>query len=528
MPDATALVTGPSGIEWVGPDAVAAGYQDQVDEVVELGGALVTPVFVDAHVHCTATGLALSGLDLSGARSLRQALDAVAAFVGRSVVSPAVPASTVVFGQGWDESGWPEGRAPTQAEVDRAAGGARVYLGRADGHSAVVSSALLAAAGGLAGAAGCRADGLLTQQAHHVVRDAARAAVGPEQVRAAQRVALAQAASVGVGAVHECGGPVIGGEADFVSLLELAAAEPGVEVYGYWGELGGARRARELGAVGAGGDLFCDGSLGSRTAFLREPYLDDPRTRGARYLDAGQIAEHLVECTRAGMVAGFHAIGDGALDEVVEGFSRAVEVTGLAALASVGHRVEHVEMAETEHLMALARYGVTASVQPAFDAVWGGPAGMYARRLGRERAGRMNPFADLAAAGVVLAFGSDSPVTPLDPWGAVAAAVGHREPAHRLSARAAFTAHTRGGWRALGAAGRGRLGSGRLVVGEPASYAVWEAGELVVRASDERVRVWSTDPRSGVPGLPDVVAGQAPRCLRTVVRGRVVFSAGLG
>jgi predicted amidohydrolase YtcJ len=134
----------------------------------------------------------------------------------------------------------------------------------------------------------------------------------------------------------------------------------------------------------------------------------------------------------------------------------------------------------------------------------------------------MNPFAAMVRAGVPLAFGSDAPVTPLDPWGTVRAAAFHRTPGHRVSVRAAFTAHTRGGWRALG-----RDDAGVLVPGAPASYAVWAPTDLVVQASDERVANWSTDPRSGVPGLPDLTPGSpVPDCLATVVRGRTAHLAG--
>jgi predicted amidohydrolase YtcJ len=131
----------------------------------------------------------------------------------------------------------------------------------------------------------------------------------------------------------------------------------------------------------------------------------------------------------------------------------------------------------------------------------------------------------MTAAGVVLAFGSDSPVIPLGPWDAVRAAVFHRTPASRMTARAAFAAHTRGGWRALNPAATGvpQDETGVLVPGAPATYAVWEAGDLVVQAPDQRVAAWSTDERAGVPGLPDLTPGlDLPRCLRTAVRGRPI------
>jgi len=125
----------------------------------------------------------------------------------------------------------------------------------------------------------------------------------------------------------------------------------------------------------------------------------------------------------------------------------------------------------------------------------------------------------------VLAFGSDSPVIPLGPWEAVRAAAFHQTQVSRMTARAAFTAHTRGGWRALlpGTPGVPGDETGVLTPGSPATYAVWQASDLVVQAPDGRVAAWSTDERSGVPGLPDLTPGvDLPRCLRTAVRGRVV------
>ena len=239
------------------------------------------------------------------------------------------------------------------------------------------------------------------------------------------------------------------------------------------------------------------------------------------YHPADAVAAHLVDATRAGLQAGFHAIGDRALTVLLlEALPSAAQVVGVPALRAARHRVEHAEVLDEALIAGLARYGVVASVQPAFDARWGGRTGMYAERLGADRAARLNPYAALAGAGVALALGSDSPVTGLDPWGTLRAAVGHRTPGSGLSARAAFAAHTRGGWRAAG-----DDATGDLVPGAPATFAVWEVpGELVVQTPDDRVAGWSTDPRAGVAGLPDLDAPD-PRCLRTVVSGAPVFEA---
>jgi predicted amidohydrolase YtcJ len=436
-----------------------------------------------------------------------------------------------LLGSGWDETRWPEGRAPTAAELDRASYGGVVYLARTDAHSAVASSALLASVPGIAGLDGYSADGRLTKAAHHAARAVARSAVGAAQRAELQRIALRHAASHGIAAVHEMAGPEISSAEDLAGLLALVAAgsqeEPYPEVFGYWGELRGAAAAAELGAIGAGGDLFCDGSIGSHTAGMLQPYIDladlpaGDANRGYLRYDTAELAEHLIECTEAGLQGGFHAIGDAATDQVVAAMRLAAERLG-PRLSTAGHRIEHAEL--ITDVPALAGTGLIASVQPAFDASWGGEHGMYAQRLGVERARRLNPLAALAAAGAPLAFGADSPVTPVDPWGAVRAAVHPSNPAHALSPRAALTAHTRGGWRAARADSDG---SGVLAPGSPASYAVFAAGPLGVDAADQRLSQWSTDERAGVPGLPDLALGlDLPRCLRTVVRGREIFDSG--
>jgi len=150
----------------------------------------------------------------------------------------------------------------------------------------------------------------------------------------------------------------------------------------------------------------------------------------------------------------------------------------------------------------MARLGVVASVQPAFDRLWGGEEGMYAQRLGVERALALNPFAAMLRAGVVLALGSDSPVTPVDPWGSVLSAATHHTAGSRLDVASAFDAHTRGGWQAAH-----RDAEGVLTAGAPATFAVWRASGV--------------DPSTR---LPDLQHG-LPVCAATVVRGVTVHDA---
>ena len=492
-PAATALLVAGETVAWIG-DADGARRRP-ADRAVDLDGALVTPAFVDAHVHATSTGIALQGLDLSQTRSLADCLAQVEAFGRRA-------RGGVVLGHGWDETTWPEHRAPTRQELDRASYGGVVYLSRIDVHSAGVSSALLAAAPEARAAVGYDDSGHVTTEAHHVVRRVARESVGRNQRRAAQQATRRRAAELGIGAIHELGGPDISSEEDFLDMLALAAEEPGPDVVGYWGELGGVDKARELGALGAAGDLFADGAIGSHTACLRSVYADGDHT-GYAYLTAAQVRDHVVACTEAGLQAGFHAIGDGALESVVAGFREAAQRIGADAVRAVRHRLEHVEMVDAAMIATLADLQVVASVQPAFDRLWGGQHGMYAERLGADRAVRLNPFAAMAHAGVLLALGSDSPVTPLDPWGTVRAAAHHQTPGQGLDVATACEAHTRGGWRAA------RVDAGGVLrAGAPATFAAWAAA-----------------PGDGA-ALPALEVDEpVPVTRLTVVRGTAVFDA---
>lgn len=520
-PFATAMLVDGDTVAWVGSEQAASSLADSSMEIIDLRGALVAPGFVDSHVHLTETGIALGSLQLGGVRSARQLLDAVAASKGEGPL----------LGHGWDESTWEDPELPSDGELERAAGGRPVFLARVDAHSALVSSSLAAAAG-LAGLDGYTAGSHVKRAAHTAARREARAL--PEAgILAYQRRALTEAAENGYVALAEMGAPHIGGVHDLrlatrwnTSADEaMPAAVP--EILPYWGELATSEEhARALldglgvSVRGLAGDLNIDGSLGSRTAALRSGYSDAAGERGSLYLSAEQAGAHLSACSLLGIQGGFHVIGDAGLDAALKALELAAAEVGEQRIRAAGHRFEHVEVADANAVQQLARYSVTVSAQPRFDAAWGNDGGMYEQRLG-SRSRSMNPFASFYAAGVPICFGSDSPVTPLRPWSSVRACLEHHNEAERISARAAFLGHTRAGWRA---ARYFNPMAGQLVPGAPASFAVWDVEELMVQVADGRVQSWSTDPRARTPLLPALDTGADPVCLQTVKDGTELFS----
>jgi hypothetical protein len=201
--------------------------------------------------------------------------------------------------------------------------------------------------------------------------------------------------------------------------------------------------------------------------------------------DDEAVAAWFGACTAAGVGGGVHAIGGRAIEQALSAIEAAAARHGDDAVRQARHRVEHVELPTRDQVRRMARLGIIASVQPAFDAVWGGDAGLYAERFGVATACRSNPLAWFADAGVVMAFGSDSTVTPLDPLGALRAAVEHRG-GLGLSPSAALAAHTLGGRLAAG-----QDDAGDCRPGLRADLAIW-SGDPLRDAADGTVDCLAT------------------------------------
>jgi predicted amidohydrolase YtcJ len=449
--------------DWValeGDSIVGVGRGDAPagDRRFDLGGATLLPAFRDAHVHLPTTGLRATGVDL---RRERSAAAIVAALVHRAEEQQ----GGVLFAANFVE---PEDEALGAAELDAALGDAPVLLARADLHSCVVSSTALRAleledVDGVDRDTEGRPTGCLRERA------AARAwswfdrTLTPVQQRDAVREAVQVAYSKGVAEVHEMfvvewrGWDAAERFAESVSDLALEVA--------LWLATVEVERVEELGGRRVGGDLFLDGSFGSHTAWMREPYVEAPplgaSPTGTPYRSDDELLDFFHRAQRAGMQTAVHAIGDAAIEQAIRTWERVAETAGPNAVRSMGHRIEHFECATDDHIERAARLGLRVSVQPVFDRFWGGEEGLYARRIGWDRAREMNRFASMQGGGLMLASGSDSTVTPLDPFLQMAALRDHHRADQSLPPHAALELCTRGPAAiAWGDACRGRLAPG--------------------------------------------------------------------
>lgn len=502
-----ALLVRQGRVAAVGGESEVRGAASADARVVRLEGAVVTPGITDAHTHPTAWALGRRRVVLHDAASEDEA--------ARRVAECAAPVGEWVLGQGWDQHRW--GRLPHRASLDAVAPRRPVLLESHDIHAAWLNSEALRRCGIHAGTPDPDGGTIVRDPATGeptgvLLEEARKLALGhlPEpsldEVVEALLEAQAEAHRLGVTGVHSVE-PT--GLRDMEELRRRGALR--LRVLQHL-PLDGLEEAIARGLRSGDGDawiriggvkMFLDGALGSRTAWMREPYRGTADERGIQTLSAPHFRAAVQRAAGAGIAATVHAIGDAAVGLALE------VLTEVEPPASLPHRVEHLQLCPPEWWARAARSGVVASMQPV-HLLSDIPAAE--RHWGYERSRGAYAFAPLLREGMTLAFGSDVPVETLDPRPGLFAARrrvtwdGAWEgaewyPEHALTARQALAAYTEGPARAAGIAGR----SGRLLPGYDADLVAWDRDPLEV------------EPEALLP----------MRCLLTMVAGQVVHREGV-
>lgn len=420
--------------------AVGSGEPPQGNRSVDLEGGTVVPAFRDAHVHLPATGLYASGLDFRGEHRASAILEA---FAGRAQRDDAI-----LFGGNFED---PLDAPLTRHDLDRSVGDRTALLARADMHSCIVSSALLDQLD-VAELEGVDTDdegvptGYLREQAAAQAWNWFDRNLSPTEQKRAIRAAVQLAYSKGIAEVHEM--LVVEWRGwDSLEIFQAAVADVALEI-ALWLGTNDVDRVVELGLPRIGGDFFLDGSFGSHTAWMHEPYEVAPPPgsppSGIAYRSDDEVFEFFSSAQRAGLQTGVHAIGDAAISQAIGTWEKVAAEVGVEAVRALGHRIEHFECASDDHIARALKLGLRGSVQPAFDRFWGGTEGLYARRIGWERASEMNRFSSMLDSGMLLAAGSDSTVTPMDPFLQMASLREHHVEDERCSPLEALRMHTIG------------------------------------------------------------------------------------
>ena len=430
-PSARALLVKDGRIERV-LDQPAVGLSSQV-RVIDCQGGWLVPGFHDCHVHLTATGL------LAGPHDLGRSADLDALL---KQVSELARTENAVYAGNYQEASLLEQRAPTVQELDAVAPRTPVLITRIDGHSCIVNSATLRllgidpSAGGVEKDAAGNVSGRLSGAENYAAQVEFLRRLPSRLLRRADRDAVDMALAAGITTLHN----VIEGDASYEELAEIYIDNSVLALHVIPKSCTmNVAKVKRLGGRLFGGDIFVDGSIGSRTAAVQQPYADG-RGTGLLYLKRDQLGELFSEAAEAGLSLGVHAIGDSAIEEAIAAWEGVAKKRG--SLAGLRPSIDHFEIARPDHIARAARIGLLLSMQPAFDYLWGGERGMYEQRLGRERAQGMNLLGTARRSGCLVCGGSDSPVTALSALLGIQSAVNHHIESERLSVDEALRCYT--------------------------------------------------------------------------------------
>ncbi len=435
QPVVSALAIYRDRIVAIGDDDTIRALAGRTTRIDDAGGRPVIPGLTDAHIHWEGVAHALNSVDVFEVPTKAEALRRVAEKVRRT------PPGEWIVGRGWSQTYWPDRAFPTAADLDAVAPENPIYLGAKSGHAAWVNSEALRRAGVTAStsdpAGGSIPRDASGQPTGLLLEDPAMQLVWsrvpvptPEQTAAWMTEAQPRAWAAGLTSLHDFDNP------SCLTALQLLREQGRLglrvvkQINAPW-----IAHAHELGLRFGFGDawlrigavkIFADGALGPRTAYMVEPYENEPENYGIIVTDKEEIYDLVSRASAAGIPASIHAIGDRAVHDVLDVYEavRAEEAAAGIPRPARRHRIEHVQLIHPNDAHRLGQLGVIASMQPIHatsdyemaDQYWGQRAQWsYNWRLQLD-------------AGAQLAFGSDAPVEPFDPFRGIFAAVTRRRP----------------------------------------------------------------------------------------------------
>lgn len=461
QPDAEALAVWHGRILHVGKNGDVRALAGASTKVIDLHGRRVVPGFHDSHVHFLGSGQLLSQVDLKDAKDEAE--------FGRRLrdFDRKLPRERWLLGGHWDHDRTLQGELPTAEMIDKYVPERPVFLRRYDGHMAVVNTRVLQLAGitaktpEVAGGVIYRKPG--TQEPTGLLRDNAMGLVGPLVPRASEgeiaesvRAALAEARRLGIASVEDMDGSDAATRERTLRLYQSLARSGDLtcRVNLYW-PLGQWQQLQKLGiSRGFGGDWvrigglkgFVDGSLGSSTAKMFEPFVNEPGSAGVYVTPLQKLQADIAAADRAGLAVAVHAIGDRANAELLDIFADVARQNGPRDRR---FRIEHAQHLRPEDYPRFRALGVVASLQPYHiidDGRWA------EGRIGAKRCASSYACRSLLDAGAKVAFGSDWSVAPLSALLGIDAAVHRRTlggkhpegwfPAQKITVAEAIEAYT--------------------------------------------------------------------------------------
>ncbi len=396
-------------------------------EHIDLMGDYVFPGFIDTHTHSFEGGLYSLMIDLSAAKSLQDLFDTIS--------SEARDKGNTIFAWNFDEARVKEGRFPTRAELDALVNDRNLVLRRVDGHSCIVNS--FALRGIKQEIPEINADvevfrGLDNDLTVHWFHRKLDDELFLRAYHAASRIALRG----GFSTIH-----TMVGDADqsigHYALLKKHLNDFPID-YILYPQSFNLEAALDMGAKRIGGCILADGSIGSYTAAISEPYLGKSGN-GSLYQSDAFWQDFITRAHQHDLQVGIHCIGDRAIDQINKVYMSLAN----SDFKDLRHQLIHCEITDDTLINQIKASAAVPVMQPMFDHYWGGDDGFYARHLGIERSRRMNRFGSFLSRGVTITGSSDWYITPLDIRQSLDATINHHNPAERLNLPQAVDIYTK-------------------------------------------------------------------------------------
>jgi predicted amidohydrolase YtcJ len=425
-----------------GDKVVAVGTEAEVEKLrgpktkmVDAGGNLVLPGFVDCHIHFLDGSLSLGRVNLEGAKDVADIQQRLREYAGKH------PGKDWILGRGWDYAMFGAAALPDKKYLDELFPDRPAYLEGYDGHTYWANSKALALAGItkdtpnppngviVRDPATGEATGALKEAAHGLVGKVVPVPTRAEKL-AALRAGMKWANEHGLTRVHSAGG-----DFEELPLFDQLRREKQQTLRFYIAyfldppelrpvdieKIEAARKKYADDWISGGAvKMMVDGVIESHTAAMLEPYTDDASLKGKLFWDPGKYKAAVAELDKRGLQLFTHAIGDYGVRTALDAYENAEKVNGTQDRRP---RIEHIETIQAIDIPRFGKLGVIASMQPLHSYPNDDTLSVWARNIGPDRAGRAWVWKSIADDGGHLAFGSDWPVVTLNPWDGVQTAV---------------------------------------------------------------------------------------------------------
>lgn len=394
-------------------------YINSTRNLFNLEGSTILPGFYDSHVHLVQTGLNLMCIDASDISSIEELLELIESKV---IMTPEDVLINVIR---YDEYTVREKRIPTRKELDKCSLKHPIWVNTVEYHTSVVNSYLLHKLNlpfnleGIVRDEKGLPDGRLLGKASAYVRNNMLGEISDQTREEGVYRALNRAASKGITSMNAMEGGFTFHDKD-AEFIKSNVDKYDIDLVLFYQTVNTAK-ARELGVKKVGGCIFIDGSFMTRTAALSEAYEDDKSTKGVLYFTQEELDEFVVDAHRDGYQIALHAIGEEAIEQVLNAYEKAIETY---PDIDHRHRIEHFELATEDQIERAKKLNIIVSMQPAYEYYWGAEGNLYDVRIGKRRH-KTNRFRRIIDEGLMIIGGSDSDVTPMDPILGIHAAVNH-------------------------------------------------------------------------------------------------------